>query len=186
MPSEDSRELVPHGWWPSSIGADVVAARSTSYDAVHTTGDTVTWLESRPADGCSVVATWTPGQGIKVATPDGFDVGTSIHAYGGGAYTYTPAGLVVANAEDQRLHLIRPDGAAHALTPPSDDRYGDLRPLDATTLICVRERPGGPDDLVVLPLDGSAPPRPVHEGHDYYAFPRLSRDRRRLAWVTWD
>jgi hypothetical protein len=40
MPSDDSRELAPYGWWPSSIGADVVAARSTSYDAVHTTGDT--------------------------------------------------------------------------------------------------------------------------------------------------
>jgi dipeptidyl aminopeptidase/acylaminoacyl peptidase len=186
MPSEDRRESVPYGWWPSSIGADVVAARSTSYDAVHTTGDTVAWLEARPADGCTAVATWTPGQGLKDATPDGFDVGTSIHAYGGGAYTSTPAGLVVVNAEDQRLHLIDPGGTARPITPPSDDRYGDLRPLDATTLVCVRERPGGPDDLVVLPLDGSTPPRPVHEGHDFYAFPRPSRDRRQLAWVTWD
>lgn len=186
MPSDDRRELIPYGWWPSSIGADLVAARSTSYDAVHTTGDTVAWLETRPADGCTVVATWTPGQGTKDATPDGFDVSTSIHAYGGGAYTYTPAGLVVVNAEDQRLHLIDPDGAPRPITPPSDDRYGDLRPLDAMTLVCVRERPGGPDELVVLPLDGSTPPRPVHEGHDFYAFPRTSRDRRQLAWVTWD
>jgi len=164
----------------------VVAARSTSYDAVHTTGDTVAWLETRPADGCTVVTTWTPGQGTKDATPDGFDVSTSIHAYGGGAYTYTPAGLVIVNAEDQRLHLIDPDGAVRPITPPSDDRYGDLLPLDATTLVCVRERPGGPDELVVLPLDGSAPPRPVHEGHDFYAFPQTSRDRRQLAWITWD
>ncbi len=186
MPSEDSRVLVPYGWWPSSIGADLVAARSTSYDAVHTTGDSVAWLETRPADGCAVVVTWTPGQGTRDATPDGFDVGTSIHAYGGGAYTYTPAGLVVVNADDQRLHLIDPDGAPRPITPPGDDRYGDLRPLDATTLIGVRERPGGPDELVVLPFDGSAPPRRVHEGHDFYAFPRASRDRRQLAWITWD
>ncbi|MGH3906640.1 MAG: prolyl oligopeptidase family serine peptidase [Pseudonocardiaceae bacterium] len=186
MPSDDSRGLAPYGWWPSSIGADVVAARSTSYDAVHTTADTIAWLETRPADGHTVVATWTPGQGTRDATPDGFDVGTSIHAYGGGAYIYTPAGLVVVNAEDQRLHLIDPDGAARPITPPSDDRYGALRPLDATTLVGVRERPGGPDELVVLPLDGSAPPRRLHGGHDFYAFPRTNRDRRQLAWVTWD
>ncbi|MGH3919354.1 MAG: S9 family peptidase [Pseudonocardiaceae bacterium] len=186
MPSDDRPELVPYGWWPSSIGADVVAARSTSYDAVHTTGNTVAWLETRPADGCTVVVTWAPGEGTRDATPEGVDVGTSIHAYGGGAYTYTPAGLVVVDAEDQRLHLIDRDGEAQPITPPSNDRYGDLRPLDATTLICVRERPGGPDDLVVLPLDGSTPPRPVHDGHDFYAFPRISRDRRQLAWVTWD
>ena len=135
MPSEDRRELVPYGWWPSSIGADVVAARSTSYDAVHTTEDTVTWLETRPADGHTAVATWTPDQGTMDATPGGFDVGTSIHAYGGGAYTSTPAGLVVVNAEDQRLYLIDPDGTARPITPPSDDRYGDLRPLGATTLV---------------------------------------------------
>ncbi|MFN2497027.1 MAG: prolyl oligopeptidase family serine peptidase, partial [Pseudonocardiaceae bacterium] len=185
MSSDHARELIPYGWWPSSIGADVVAARSTSYDAVHTTADTVAWLETRP-DGCTVVAAWTPGQGTKDATPGGFDVGTSIHAYGGGAYTYTPAGLVVVNSADQRLHMIGPDGAVRPITPPGEDRYGDLRPLDAAILICVRERPGGPDDLVILPLDGSAPPHPVHDGHDFYAFPRASRDRRRLAWVTWD
>ncbi|HZA16353.1 MAG TPA: hypothetical protein VE645_05575, partial [Pseudonocardiaceae bacterium] len=183
MPSDNRPEPISYGWWPSSIGADLVAARSTSYDAVHTTGDTVTWLETRPVEGCTVVATWAAGQGTKDATPDGFDVSTSIHAYGGGAYTYTPAGLVVVNAEDQRLHLIGSDGAVRPITPPSDDRYGDLRPLDATTLVCVRERP---DELVVLPFDGSAPPRPMHEGHDFYAFPRTTRDRRQLAWITWD
>ncbi len=177
---------MPYGWWPSSIGADVVAAWSRSYDAVHTSGDTVAWLETRAAEGRTVVATWTLGQGTEDATPDGFDVGTSIHAYGGGAYSYTPVGLVVVNAEDQRLYLIDPDGAAQPITPPGDDRYGDLRPLNTTTLVCVRERPGGPDDLVVVPLDGSAPPRPVHEGHDFFASPRISRDRRQLAWVTWD
>ncbi|MGQ0773591.1 MAG: TolB family protein [Pseudonocardiales bacterium] len=186
MPSEDRRESVPYGWWPSSIGAALVAARSTSYDAVHTTADTVAWLETRPTDGRTAVATWTLDQGTRDATPEGFNVGTSIHGYGGGAYTYTPAGLVVVNAEDQRLYLIGPDRASRPITPTSDDRYGDMRPLDATTLICVRERPGGPSDLVVLPLDGSVPPRPLHEGHDFYAFPRTSPDRRQLAWVTWD
>ncbi|MCA1705381.1 MAG: hypothetical protein LC808_19840, partial [Actinobacteria bacterium] len=153
MSSEERRGVVSYEWWPSSIGADVVAARSTSYDAVHTSADTVAWLETRPAVGHTVVATWTPGQGTRDATPDGFDVGTSIHAYGGGAYTYTAAGLVVVNGDSQRLYLIDLDGVARPITPPSDDRYGDLRPLDATTLIGVRERPGGPDELIVLPLD---------------------------------
>lgn len=186
MPFEGGREVVPYGWWPSSIGADVVAARSKSYDAVRTTADTVAWLETRPAEGRTVVATWTPGRGTRDATPDGFDVGTGIHAYGGGAFTYTPAGLVVANAEDQRLYLIGPGRAARPITPPGDDRYGDLRALDATTLVCVRERPGGSDALVVLPLDGSAPPRPIQEGHDFYASPRIRRQGPQLALISWD
>lgn len=159
---------------------------SRSYDAVHTTADTVAWLESRPAEGRTVVATWAPGRGIRDATPEGFDVGTGIHAYGGGAFTCTPAGLVVVNAEDQRLYLIGPNRVARPITPPGGDRYGDLRTLDATTLVCVRERPGGSDALVVLPLDGSAPPRPIQEGHDFYAFPRIRRPGPQLASISWD
>ena len=80
----------------------MVAARSRSYDAVQTIADTVTWLETRPAEWRTVVATRTPGRGIRDATPEGFDVGTDIHAYGGGAYVQTPAGLVVVSAGDQR------------------------------------------------------------------------------------
>jgi len=140
--STAARQVAPYGWWPSSIGAGLVATQSTSYDAVHTSGETVAWLETRRGDGRTVVVMWTPGHGVRDATPDGFDVGTSIHAYGGGAYASTPAGLVVVNSDDQRLYRVHHDGTAHPITPPGDDRYGDLRPLDAMTLICVRERPG--------------------------------------------
>ncbi len=154
---------------------------------MHTTGDTVAWLETRPADGRTAVSAWTPGCDTRDVTPPGFDVGTSIHAYGGGAYAYTPEGLVVVSADDQRLHRIDHNGTARPITPPSDERYGDLRPLlHGTALVCVREHPDGPDDLVVLPLDGAAPPRTLHEGHDFYAFPRPSPDGRRLAWISWD
>lgn len=180
------RQVIPFGWWPSPIGAGLVAARSTSYDAVHTTGERVAWLETRPDDGRTVVATWTPSQGVRDATPDGFDVGTSIHAYGGGAYVYTPTALVVVSADDQRLYRVDHDRAARAITSPGDERYGDLRPIAGAGVVCVRERRGGPDDLVVVPVDGSAPPRTLHEGHDFYAFPRPSPDARRLAWISWD
>ncbi|HEU0128476.1 MAG TPA: S9 family peptidase, partial [Pseudonocardiaceae bacterium] len=54
------------------------------------------------------------------------------------------------------------------------------------TLVGVRERPDGPDDLVVLALEGSAPPRAIQQGHDFYAFPRVSRKARQLAWISWD
>ncbi|HEU0090373.1 MAG TPA: prolyl oligopeptidase family serine peptidase [Pseudonocardiaceae bacterium] len=186
MAADLGRRVVPYGWWPSSVGADVIAAGSTTYDAVHTSGEAVAWLEARPTDGRTRVVSWTPGHGVRDATPDGFDVGTAIHAYGGGAYTCTSTGLVVVNADDQRLYRVDRERAARPITAPSGDHYGDLRPLDATALICVRERPGGPDDLVVLPVDGSAAPRTLHEGHDFYASPRPSPDGRRLAWVTWD
>ena len=42
------------------------------------------------------------------------------------------------------------------------------------------------NDLVSLPTDGSAEPRVVASGHDFYAAPRISTDGRRVAWLSWD
>jgi dipeptidyl aminopeptidase/acylaminoacyl peptidase len=42
------------------------------------------------------------------------------------------------------------------------------------------------NELVALPVNGSAEPWVVASGHDFYAAPRPSPDGRRLAWLTWD
>ena len=42
------------------------------------------------------------------------------------------------------------------------------------------------NELVGLSTDGSAEPRVIASGHDFYAAPRLSLDGRRLAWLIWD
>src|SRR4030095_9785540 len=42
------------------------------------------------------------------------------------------------------------------------------------------------NELVVVDLDGSAPPRTVAAGHDFFACPRLSPDRTRLGRISWD
>ena len=57
-------------------------------------------------------------------------------------------------------------------------------------LVSVRERheAGGEvvNELVSLPADGSAEPRVIASGHDFYAAPRISPDGRHLAWLSWD
>jgi len=42
------------------------------------------------------------------------------------------------------------------------------------------------NEIVALPADGSAEPRVVVSGSDFYASPRISPDGRRLAWLSWD
>ena len=42
------------------------------------------------------------------------------------------------------------------------------------------------NELVALPTDGSAPPRVVARGRDFYSFPRISPDGTRVAWTEWD
>ena len=100
-------------------------------------------------------------------------------------------------AAQKRTALRRAAQAASTprpITPapprPRSLRYADGRVTpDGRTLICVRERHEDGEvvnELVALPTDGSAAPRVVASGHDFYAAPRLSPDGRRLAWLSWD
>jgi dienelactone hydrolase len=187
--------VTPYGLWPSPIDAEQVARQATAYDAVDTSGEAVYWLETRPSqDGRAVVVRWTEDTGVADAVPAGFDVGSRVHEYGGGAYL--PAGrmLFACSQGDQRLYRIDQGCDPVPITPepptPMGLRYADLRLVSSgALLVCVRERHQGGEvvnELVALPVDGSTEPWVVASGHDFYAAPRPSPDDRRLAWLTWD
>ncbi|HEU4674063.1 MAG TPA: prolyl oligopeptidase family serine peptidase, partial [Candidatus Limnocylindrales bacterium] len=79
---------------------------------------------------------------------------------------------------------------AEPLTPEGAYRYADLE-LDERRgrLLAIREDHTGPGEarnaLVAVALDDGAVTVLV-EGADFYAAPRLSPDRSRLAWIEWN
>jgi dipeptidyl aminopeptidase/acylaminoacyl peptidase len=187
--------VTPYGLWPSPIDGEQVAHQATAYDAVHISGEAVYWLEARPSqDGRAVVVRWTDDAGAADAVPATFDVGSRVHEYGGGAYLPAGRTLFACSQNDQRLYRIDGKRDAVPISPepptPASLRYADLRLVSSgELLVCVRERHQGEDvvnELVALPVDGSADPWVVASGHDFYAAPRPSPDGRRLAWLTWD
>src|SRR5215217_6853151 len=196
-PSRDKAPsaVTPYGLWPSPIDAEQVARQATAYDAVHTSGEAVYWLETRPSkDGWAVVVRWTGDTGTTDAVPARFDVGTRVHEYGGGAYLPASRTLFACSQNNQRLYRIDGQRDPVPITPepptPASLRYADLRLVSSgALLVCVRERHQDGqvvNELVALPADGSADPWVVAGGHDFYAAPRPSPDGRRLAWLTWD
>jgi dipeptidyl aminopeptidase/acylaminoacyl peptidase len=196
-PSRDKapKAVSPYGLWPSQIDAKEVARQATAYDAVHTSGVAVYWLETRPSqDGRAVVVRWTGDAGAADAVPARFDVGSRVHEYGGGAYLPAGRTLFACSQSNQRLYRIDEERDPVPITPepptPASLRYADLRLVSSgALLVCVRERHQDGqvvNELVALPADGSADPWVVAGGHDFYAAPRPSPDGRRLAWLTWD
>jgi dipeptidyl aminopeptidase/acylaminoacyl peptidase len=190
--------VAPYGSWHSPISAGAVASGEVPLGGVSLVGDTAFWLEGRPLEGGRYVIVRRSADGTTAdLTPDGYNVRTRVHEYGGGAWLTHNAGrsVVFANFVDQRLYRQDELGAPYPITPeptvPAGERYADgVVTGDGRWLVCVRERhtdgQEAKNELAIVPLDGSEPPRTLVDGHDFFSSPAISRDGSRLAWLAWD
>jgi dipeptidyl aminopeptidase/acylaminoacyl peptidase len=129
--------------------------------------------------------------------PAGFNVRSSVHEYGGGAYCIHRGIAFCSGFDDQRLYRVEQDAEPVPITPDVGGRrhrYADGRVTpDGAYWIGVRERHAESDrsadvvnELVAIPTDGSTEPRVVVGGRDFYSTPRISSDGARLSFLAWD
>jgi hypothetical protein len=145
----------PYGTWPSPISAEAVATQGVRLGSVAVDGDDVYWLERRPNEGGRSVLERRRVDGRhEELTPQGFNVRTRVHEYGGGAYIVAGGQIYFSNFSDQRVYRgglsagSKEQDPAYAVTPANDCflRGFQLR-LDAQSLdrcpkkITVRLRP---------------------------------------------
>ncbi len=187
MPDDHSRTTAPYGAWPSPISARSVAEGARRIDDLAAAGDNVCWLERRPEEGGrNVLVCRDPDGSTRTLTPDGFDVRSRVHEYGGGAFLLLAAASagapafwpaagatprsgepelpphVFVNFSDQRVYLATA-ATTIPLTPADDSRYADLVfDPHRHRLLAVQERPtssGGDETaaLVAIPLPGDPP-----------------------------
>ena len=190
-------EARPYGSWRSPITPELLTRGIRKFAMPPTfDGEDVWFGESRPAEAGRTVLVLRRADGSVVdAVPDGVNVRTSVHEYGGGAYVARDGVAVYADFADQRLYRVRVGETPVAITPapptPRSLRYADgrFRP-GSDDMVWVRERHVDDgsvvNELVRIPLDGSREPEIVASGHDFYATPRFSPDGKRLAFLAWD
>jgi dipeptidyl aminopeptidase/acylaminoacyl peptidase len=189
--------VAPHGSWSSPITLDLVANEGgVAYGYLSVDDEGLYWLEARPQEGGRQALVFLPhGGSPSDVAPAGFNVRTRVHEYGGGAWFRDGRTVYCSNFDDSRLYRIDRSGAEpRPITPeppaPHAWRYADGRVFaDGRLIVCVRETHGEGEpvnELVVLTADGSAAPRVIAHGRDFYAAPRPSPDGNRLAWLAWD
>ena len=159
---------------------------------------TVWWLEGRASEAGRVVLVRRDPDGTQTdVVPAGFNIRTSVHEYGGGAYCIHRGIAFVSNFDDQRLYRVDPGAQPVPITAAIANRrhrYADGRVTpDGELWIGVRERHAESDsskdvvnELVVVPTDGSAEPRVIAGGRDFYSTPRISPDGSRLCFLAWN
>jgi len=140
----------PYGTWPSPISAEAVATQGVRLGSVAVDGDDVYWLERRPNEGGRSVLVRRRVDGRhEELTPQGFNVRTRVHEYGGGAYIVAGGQIYFSNFSDQRVYRgglsagSKEQDPAYAVTPANDCFYADFN-YDSTRnrLIAVREDHG--------------------------------------------
>ena len=187
----------PYGTWRSPISAEMVSVEGVALSKPWLEDGSVYWLESRPTEGGrSLLVHAAPFSDPVDVTPQGFNVRTTVHEYGGGSYLVHGGTVFFSHFADQRLYRQEVGADPVPITPESGgrDRYADGRLTpDGRWLICVRERHPDPDDpsgvtneLVAIPPDGSAEPTTIRSGRDFCSTPRISPDGSTLCWLEWD
>jgi dipeptidyl aminopeptidase/acylaminoacyl peptidase len=197
-PKVESKATVPYGAWPSPISAEMVAQASLGLSAPWLEDGMLWWLESRPLEnGRVVLVRRDPGREPADVVPEGFNVRTSVHEYGGGAYCVHGETAFVSNFADQRLYRVDRGGEPVPITLDAGDRrhrYADGRvTADGGLWIGVRERHAESDrsadvvnELVAVATDGSTEPTVIASGRDFYSNPRIAPDGSRLCFLAWD
>jgi dipeptidyl aminopeptidase/acylaminoacyl peptidase len=196
-----SRTVAPYGSWSSPVTAELMVAGAVSLGEVWATDGVTWWSELRPQEGgrVQIVRKVDDGRAEDVL-PDGFSARSRVHEYGGGAWWVHGDALFFVNWTDQRLYRLDPGGAPVALTPEPPMahgfRYADGRVTpDGRWIVCVRERhePGheATNEIVAIPTTQTASASEdaisvLAGGRDFVSAPRVSRDGRMLAWLTWD
>ena len=178
----------PYGSWKSPIAADSVAKGAVAYAEIQTRGEDVYWLESRPDEAGRVCLV----QNGRSLLPADFSARSRVHEYGGGSYVLVESNVYFVNFIDQELYRL--DEPPVRITHTGvHERYADLcHPPGSDSLIAVCEThesnaQGKPAEVInrLVSLDlKNGELKTLHEGHDFYAAPRI-RDNR-LAFLAWD
>ncbi|MEU2167941.1 S9 family peptidase [Micromonospora chersina] len=162
----------------AALSVEDAVRASTSYDQLRTGDGALYWLETRlESGGHGNVTRWRPDEGTRSISPDGFDVTSRAHAYGGGTFAVTEdnlwcigeAGLYRSRRRSDRLEQI------------VQGCFGDLTVGDSE-LLAVRESEQG-DEIVGLLLADRAQVRTLVASTGFLGAPRPGP--RLLAWVAW-
>lgn len=200
----------PYGSWPSPISAAEIAAGARPVVGAHYLGDQIflTHRSSLPRPRVTALRLAPGGSGEleehEIVPPE-VSIGSRVHEYGGGATAVAPLGedgwqfFYVEFASQRVFRVTSAEPHPMALTPETGGatRHGDLTVHgEDLWLVTERHSPYGIRRAIAR-LGGAASAHPrggrdaaaaeaVGRGTDFVAWPRVSPDGSRLAWVGWD
>jgi dipeptidyl aminopeptidase/acylaminoacyl peptidase len=185
-------QTLPHGSWPSAISIDLAVGASRGLSEPRPDGDAVWFLESRPEEVGRVALVRQGPDAVAIDVAPDLNGRTRVHEYGGGAWTVRDGAVVLSEFATNRLMFSTGPGEPfRELVTDPVLRFADMElDLDRGRVLAVledqRESASLPRNLLCAVSLADGVITELAGGHDFTSDPRLDRDGRRLAWLTWD
>ena len=182
-----------YGEWPSPISAALLAQGSIRFGEIALCAGEIYWLEScnQEKGRISAFRQKTNGE-VENLLASEFNVRTRVHEYGGGAFTVSEKAVYFSNDADRQLYVLERNRTPHKITEYPNWRFADFMVDNVRQrLISVAEDHSNTTNLpknvlVSIPLDSSKPMQILADGHDFYSNPVMSKDGKRLAFLSWN
>ena len=177
-----TKQALPHGLWPSPISPAMLAGGIRLNDAQWSPdGNLLVWSQS--LDGKTSLF-------AKPARDAAFDLSGELNpsggiGYGGGDFCAGRQGVAFAERNGRLYFKPYSEGLSRPITPAFGGCAAPVITPDERFVIFVHTYENK-DVLAIAPLDGSAWPRILRQGADFYMQPAVSPDGKLLAWVEWD
>jgi dipeptidyl aminopeptidase/acylaminoacyl peptidase len=161
----------------------------------HEQPGSIYWLESRPSQqGRLTLLRKRGAEPAEELLEAPFSVRNRVHEYGGGAFAVANGVVVFCNDSDQQLYRLDTSLPApwrpQPITAQPGLRFADLQ-IDPrrNRVLCVAERArtgGEPENFLAQVALASGEVGLLVGGADFYAFPRMDPQARRLAYLSWN
>ncbi len=186
------RKIAPYATWKSPITAEMISSNKVKFTGVCLDGEDTYWVEMRPDEaGRNVIVRRQTDGNTEDVNPRPFNARSTVHEYGGGAFTVVDGVVFFSNYKDQRIYRQKPGKEPVSITDRANMRYADMiLDADRRSLICVREDHSGDGEainsIIALGLEEVGAEVVLVSGNDFYASPRLSARGDKIAWLTWN
>ena len=188
-----SKKIAPYGTWDSPIVPDIFAAGSVALDQIQVNEENgkIYLLEIRPhEEGRGAIVEYHNGNSRDVL-PVRYSALSQVHEYGGASFLVRPDGRIIFTDFDTKgVYVLDPETQEINQIGLADRKvyFADFA-VSGRYTVCIKEdhHPAKIEDIEnTLVTIKSERITTLVEGSDFYAFPRFSRDGKKLCWVSWN
>ncbi|MEI6289825.1 MAG: hypothetical protein WCP19_05280, partial [Chloroflexota bacterium] len=176
----NNKQKIPFGFWPSPVSPAMQAAHLRLQDVFFDTDGSLLWLEALSGKTALMLK---KGADAPRDISGGLKLDAGV-GYGGGDFN-ARFGTAIFASQNRLFRVNLESGLPQAVTPEFGGSASPKISPDGKDVLFVHTYEKA-DCIALAPVDGSAWPKKVASGADFYMQPAWHPDGKRIAWIEWD